>query len=68
MATFIACLVFPLEKGILAGISINVLSILYHAARPKISIEFLMVSIGGMQRMKNLNFKDLNALSFHFIK
>lgn len=44
MAAFIACLVLPLEIGILAGIGINVVFILYHAARPKITIEFLSVS------------------------
>lgn len=43
MAAFVACLVFPLEIGILAGIAINIMFILYHAARPKISIEFLSV-------------------------
>lgn len=44
MAAFVACLVLPLELGILAGIGINVIFILYHAARPKISIEYLSVS------------------------
>lgn len=44
MAAFIACLVLPLEIGILTGIAINIIFILYHAARPKISIEFLSVS------------------------
>ncbi|KAJ8953894.1 hypothetical protein NQ318_019134 [Aromia moschata] len=39
--TFIACLVLPLEIGILIGIGINLLFILYHAARPKISVERL---------------------------
>jgi len=33
------CLVLPLQYGILVGIGLNVLFILYHAARPKISIE-----------------------------
>ncbi|KAF2885202.1 hypothetical protein ILUMI_20958 [Ignelater luminosus] len=41
LATFIACLVLPLEIGILIGIGLNLLFILYHAARPKISIERL---------------------------
>ncbi|KAJ9593231.1 hypothetical protein L9F63_015230, partial [Diploptera punctata] len=39
MGTFVACLVLPLEMGILVGISINILFILYHAARPKIAME-----------------------------
>ncbi|KAL1495016.1 hypothetical protein ABEB36_010506 [Hypothenemus hampei] len=41
VATFIACLVLPLEIGILVGIGLNLLFILYHAARPKITIEKL---------------------------
>ncbi|CAG9773668.1 unnamed protein product [Ceutorhynchus assimilis] len=45
-ATFIACLVLPLELGILIGIGLNVLFILYHAARPKISIEKLSTNEG----------------------
>lgn len=44
VATFIACLVLPLELGILIGVGINLLFILYHAARPKISVERLKVS------------------------
>ncbi|KAJ8665258.1 hypothetical protein QAD02_006920 [Eretmocerus hayati] len=41
VGTFIACLVLQLEVGIAVGIGINVLFILYHAARPKISVEKL---------------------------
>ncbi|XP_044272689.1 sodium-independent sulfate anion transporter-like isoform X2 [Tribolium madens] len=41
LGTFIACLVLPLEYGILIGIGINLLFILYHAARPKITVEKL---------------------------
>ncbi|VVC43388.1 SLC26A/SulP transporter domain,STAS domain [Cinara cedri] len=37
--TFFACLVLPLEIGVLFGIGLNLMSILYHAARPKISIK-----------------------------
>lgn len=36
--TFFACLFMPLEIGVLFGIGLNLISILYHAARPKISI------------------------------
>lgn len=36
--TFFACLFLPLEIGVLFGIGLNLTSILYHAARPKISI------------------------------
>lgn len=46
LGTFIACLVLPLEIGILLGIGINVVFILYHAARPKISIEKLTTPKG----------------------
>ncbi|GAB1868309.1 Sodium-independent sulfate anion transporter-like [Camponotus japonicus] len=41
VGTFIACLVLQLEIGILCGIGINILFILYHAARPKITVEKL---------------------------
>lgn len=40
-AAFIACLALPLEIGILIGIGLNILFILYHAARPKLRLEFL---------------------------
>ncbi|XP_015595534.1 sodium-independent sulfate anion transporter isoform X2 [Cephus cinctus] len=46
LGTFIACLVLQLEIGILCGIGINVLFILYHAARPKISVEKLLTCCG----------------------
>ncbi|KAG5889883.1 hypothetical protein JTB14_032782 [Gonioctena quinquepunctata] len=46
LVTFIACLCLALEIGILVGIGINLLFILYHAARPKITVERL-VSKGG---------------------
>jgi len=48
--TFIACLVLPLEFGILVGIGINILFILYHAARPKITIEIQVVSLSFSTR------------------
>ena len=44
IGTFLACLVLQLELGILCGVGINILFILYHAARPKITIEKLKVS------------------------
>lgn len=37
--TFVACLFLPLELGVLLGVGLNLTSILYHAARPKITIE-----------------------------
>uniref|UniRef100_A0A1B6MDT6 SLC26A/SulP transporter domain-containing protein n=1 Tax=Graphocephala atropunctata TaxID=36148 RepID=A0A1B6MDT6_9HEMI len=46
IATFIACLVLRLEVGILIGIGLNLISILYHAARPKISMEILKSRAG----------------------
>lgn len=39
LATFFACLVLPLEIGVLIGVGLNLVSILYHAARPKLLIE-----------------------------
>ncbi|GJQ71099.1 hypothetical protein Trydic_g602, partial [Trypoxylus dichotomus] len=41
LATFISCLVLPLEFGIIIGVGLNLLFILYHAARPKILLERL---------------------------
>lgn len=41
VGTFIACLVLQLEIGIACGVGLNVMFILYHAARPKISVEKL---------------------------
>ncbi|KAI9584660.1 hypothetical protein GQX74_006555 [Glossina fuscipes] len=40
---FMACLVMPLEIGILVAIGVNLLFILYHAARPKIMLETMSV-------------------------
>ncbi|XP_037956543.1 sodium-independent sulfate anion transporter-like isoform X1 [Teleopsis dalmanni] len=43
---FIACLVLPLEIGILVAIGVNLLFILYHSARPKVSLETLETNDG----------------------
>ncbi|EDV90563.1 sodium-independent sulfate anion transporter [Drosophila grimshawi] len=48
LSAFFACLVLPLQMGILVGIGINVIFILYQAARPKLRIETL--STPGGQR------------------
>lgn len=45
LATFVACLVMQLEVGIAIGVGTNVTFILYHAARPKISVEKLKVNL-----------------------
>lgn len=45
IAAFISCLVLPLEMGILVGIGINILFILYHASRPKIHMEKMIVRL-----------------------
>ncbi|XP_036324611.1 sodium-independent sulfate anion transporter [Rhagoletis pomonella] len=47
LGTFIACLVLPLEIGILIGVGLNVIFILYHAARPKITTEILTTQAGN---------------------
>lgn len=44
IAAFISCLVLPIELGILVGIGLNILFILYHASRPKIHMEKIIVS------------------------
>ncbi|XP_001357876.3 sodium-independent sulfate anion transporter [Drosophila pseudoobscura] len=46
VGTFVACLVLPLEWGILIGVGLNVIFILYHAARPKLSTELLTTQSG----------------------
>ncbi|EDW39269.1 GL14003 [Drosophila persimilis] len=46
LGAFFACLVLPLQLGILVGIGINVVFILYQAARPKLRIETLATSSG----------------------
>lgn len=47
LGAFFSCLALPLEMGILVGIGINMAFILYHAARPKISIETLVTVSGS---------------------
>jgi sodium-independent sulfate anion transporter 11 len=49
LAAFFACLVLPLEMGILVGIGINVVFILYHASRPKIHMEKMMTPSKGIK-------------------
>lgn len=46
LCTFVSCLVLPLQHGILIGIGINVIFILYNAARPKLSMEVLLTKTG----------------------
>ncbi|KAL9891758.1 sodium-independent sulfate anion transporter isoform 1-T1 [Glossina fuscipes fuscipes] len=48
---FMACLVMPLEIGILVAIGVNLLFILYHAARPKIMLE-TMQSVDELKFLK----------------
>lgn len=47
LVTFVACLLLALENGIVIGVATNLLFILYHAARPKISMQILKVSQNG---------------------
>lgn len=44
LGTFFACLFLRMEIGILIGVGLNLISILYHAARPKLSIKINSVS------------------------
>lgn len=46
VGTFVLCLTLPIELGILTGVIVNIIFILYHAARPKLSVEMLKVSTG----------------------
>lgn len=44
LGTFFACLFLRMEIGLLIGIGLNLISILYHAARPKLLIRMNTVS------------------------
>ncbi|XP_053970199.1 sodium-independent sulfate anion transporter-like [Anastrepha ludens] len=46
LGAFIACIVLPIQMGILVGIGINIVFILYSAARPKLRMENLSTSNG----------------------
>ncbi|KAK9887722.1 hypothetical protein WA026_000041 [Henosepilachna vigintioctopunctata] len=46
LLTFIACLVLPLEIGVSIGVGVNLIFILHHAARPKISIDRMQTKHG----------------------
>ncbi|XP_046393546.1 sodium-independent sulfate anion transporter-like [Ischnura elegans] len=46
IGTFISCLAFRIEIGVLVGVAINVVSILYQAARPNIDVEKLTTRKG----------------------
>ncbi|XP_053607664.1 sodium-independent sulfate anion transporter isoform X2 [Plodia interpunctella] len=46
IGTFVLCLTLPLELGILTGVVVNIIFILYHAARPKFSVETLRSAAG----------------------
>jgi MFS superfamily sulfate permease-like transporter len=43
--TFIACLGIGLDYGMLTGIGINLMFILYNSARPKVQVRNLTVSL-----------------------
>lgn len=43
-ATFVTCLVIAVEYGILIGVGINLLFLLYPSARPTVQVEKSMVS------------------------
>ncbi|XP_047504706.1 sodium-independent sulfate anion transporter-like isoform X2 [Pieris napi] len=46
LTTFVLCLALPIEMGILTGVVVNIVFILYHAARPKFSVEMLKTEQG----------------------
>uniref|UniRef100_A0A146M5W7 Sodium-independent sulfate anion transporter n=1 Tax=Lygus hesperus TaxID=30085 RepID=A0A146M5W7_LYGHE len=43
IATLLTCLFFGLEYGMLVGITVNLLFILYHSARPSVSVQWIWV-------------------------
>ncbi|XP_067617110.1 sodium-independent sulfate anion transporter [Eurosta solidaginis] len=46
VGAFVACLILPLQVGILVGVGINIIFILYSAARPKLTVETMSTSNG----------------------
>ena len=46
-ATFFCCLFWGLEYGILVGVGIQILLILYHAARPGVKVDVKSLSFNG---------------------
>ncbi|GBP68186.1 Sodium-independent sulfate anion transporter [Eumeta japonica] len=46
IGTFLLCLALPIEVGILTGIVVNIVFILYHAARPKFTVEMVQAACG----------------------
>ena len=42
--TFFGCLFWSLEYGILVGIGTNLLLVLHHSARPKVSADVIQVA------------------------
>lgn len=43
-ATFLLCLIIGVEYGILAGVGINLMFLLYPSARPQVNVEKCIVS------------------------
>ncbi|BET02084.1 high affinity sulfate transmembrane transporter activity [Nesidiocoris tenuis] len=43
IATLLTCLLLGLEYGMLVGITVNLLFILYHSARPSVSVQWIWV-------------------------
>lgn len=43
--TLLSCLIIGIEMGILIGIVVDILKLLYFSARPKIAVEKIVVSI-----------------------
>lgn len=61
VGTFVLCLTLPLELGILSGVVVNIIFILYHAARPKFSVEMLKVSFLTTTTYYRLQYTDCEA-------
>ena len=55
LACFLGCLFYELEMGIGLGVVIQVLMLLYHAARPGVEVTIKKVSDQSMNRMKILS-------------
>lgn len=46
-ATLLSCLLIGLEYGMIIGIAVNLLILLYHSARPPVDMKWLVVSFAS---------------------
>lgn len=63
-ATFLSCLFLRLELGIVVGIAINVVFLLYASARPSVNVEKVTVRYFIIYKIK---FKKINDSGYKIV-